>query len=196
MNEPIDEGKLRFQFGNGWTAVKLDVTDWHRRQMKSQLKAMDILAHHNGQHWWIEIKNFEGDEESNSPRMTPTELAEVKETREWVDAKGWKPIVTVAYRKEYIIDEVLAKVQQTIISLAVAARANHSDLISFAGFSHPPVKINIVLLIFWAITDFKRFARLLQQKLDTALQPYGMQGIVMTNEIAMPGLDCTISRIA
>lgn len=42
--DELTEGPLRFAFAPGWNAVKFDKTTWHRHQMGSRLKAMDILA--------------------------------------------------------------------------------------------------------------------------------------------------------
>ena len=192
----ITENRLNFRFAEGWKAIKFDDTDWHRVQMKSRLKAMDILACHHQQHWWIEIKDCQGFETENHPRLSPKESAEVDQTRGWVDAKGWKPIVSVSRKKAFIVDEVLEKLRDTLVSLTFASRVNHPDLTAFSVSASQPEKLTIVLLLTWDITDFKRFARLLQQKLTTALQPYGLQGLVVNELMPVPGLDYTISRTA
>lgn len=192
----ITENRLNFQFAEDWNAIKFDDTAWHQVQMKSRLKAMDILACHNQQHWWIEIKDCQGFETENRPRLSQNESAEVKEARDWVDAKGWKPIVSVSRKKAFIVDEILEKMRATLVSLTIASRVNHPDLSAFSVSASQPEKLTIVLLLTWDIKDFKRMARLLQQKLTTALQPYGLQGLVVNELMPVPNLDCTISRIA
>ena len=192
----ITEQSLTFHFATGWEAIKFDDTSWHRVQMKSRLKAMDILASNNQHHWWIEIKDCHGFETKNRPRLVPREPSEVVETRIWVDTKGWKLIVSATRRKAFIIDEVLEKLRDTLVSLTIASRVNHPDLAPFSISASQPEKLIIVLLLTWDITDFKRLAKLLQQKLTTALQPYGLQGLVVNELMPVPGLDCTISRTA
>ena len=191
----IAEGSLHFKFADGWDAIKFDDTSWHKQSMKSQLKAMDILARNQQQHWWIEIKDCKTFETENLPRLSPTESSEVQKTRVWVAEQGWKPAVSVTRKKLYIVDEILEKLRDTLFSVSIASRENHTAL---AAFWHPvskPEKLTIVLLLTWDIADFKRFARLLHQKLTMALQPYGLQGLVVNELTPVPGLNCIISRI-
>lgn len=162
--------------------------------MKSQLKAMDIVATHRQQHWWIEIKDCQTFELENRPRLSPIESSEVDDTRAWVIARGWKPIVSVARRKLYIVDEILAKLRDTLFSLSIARRANQTDLAPYSNFASSPSPPIIVLVLTWDIKDFKRFAKLLHQKLSTALLPYGMQGFIVNELTPVPGLDYTILR--
>jgi len=192
----IPEGRLRFQFPDEWDAIKFDDTQWHKQKMKNKLHAMDILAIHQQQHWWIEIKDCESFETENRPRMSTTDPTEVLDTRNWVDTKGWKKKVNVTRRKQYIVDEILEKLRDTLFSLSIANRENDVEVSSFSKFVNPSLKITIVLVLTWNIIDFKRLAKLLHQKLSTALLPYGLQGFVVNELTPVPDLNCTITKIA
>ncbi len=197
----ISEGALQFQFGEGLSAIKFDTSSWHRQQMRSSLKAMDILAispvpgakaKAQHAHWWIEVKDCLGDEEASRPRMAATELDEVTSTRAWVKDQGWTEKVTVGRRKPYIIDELIAKLRDTLASVSVAAREANPDLAFFVAA--PGQKLALVLVLCWRQEDFKRLARLLQTKLERALAPYGMQGFIVDEHEPVPGLPWVIKR--
>ncbi|MEN9867859.1 MAG: hypothetical protein RL748_3449 [Pseudomonadota bacterium] len=197
----IVEGSLSFQFGVGLNAIKFDKTDWHLHQMRSSLKAMDILANNANpdltgdrpiRHWWIEIKNCLGDEAANQTRMAPTDLPEVKSTSDWIKQQGWEAQVAVRPRKMYIIDELIAKLRDTLASMNLAALHADPELAPFLLASRQ--NLTIVLIISWELNDFKRLAKALQTKLERALQPYGLQGFVVGEHGAVPGLPCTIKR--
>jgi hypothetical protein len=190
----IAEGNLRFQFADGWKAIKFDDTPFHKNHMKSQLKAMDIIAtDHQQHHWWIEIKDCATFEQENQPRLSPIEPTEVRDTRTWIKAKNWDPIVSAARKKLFIIDEILAKLRDTLFSLSISHRIGHPELSAFS-IAENSQSLSIVLLITWDIVDFKRFARLLNQKFNVALRPYGMQGYIANELTQIPGLNYSISR--
>ena len=192
----ITEGKLKLQFADGWNAIKFDGTDWHRHHMKSQLKAVDVLAVHQDKHWWIEIKNCEGFESANVPRLSPIDSKEVLQVKQFVKKQGLKHQVTVSRKKLFIVDEIIKKMRDTLLSLTFAKRLAEPELLAFSEWCGSERPLIIVLLLRWEIVDFKRFARLLQHKLNVALQPYGLEGFVINENARITGLDCTISRIA
>lgn len=194
MND-IDEGRLRFKFADGWAAIKFDDTDWHKVAMKSRLKAMDILATSDQKHWWIEIKDCQTFEPENRPRLAAVESVEVETARIWIKANEWEKIVKVERKKLFIIDEVVAKLQDTVFSLVIASRTSCPELAPFLSAVAGKENLTVVLLLTWDITDFKRFAKLLHQKLSMALTPYGLQGLIVNEITSIPGLDYKISII-
>lgn len=190
----LTEGALQCEFDEGCKAIKFDATDWHRQKF-GHCQAVDILATCQGQHWWIEIKDCQGDEQASLPRLSPAEPEEVATTRRWLKEKGFERIVCAERRKPYIIDEVIEKIRDTLVALNFAQRAQDPALLPHAwcGSAQP---LTVVLLLSWDVRDFKRFAGRLQQKLTTALLPYGLTGFVV-NEHALQdtGVPCTVSRI-
>lgn len=188
----LSEGRLRLTFAAGWQALKFDETDWHRQRFGTQ-KAMDILAVHDDQHWWIEIKDCEGDEQNNLPRMSPTDLPALEQTRTWIRSQGLEGQVRVVRAKPFIIDEVIEKLRSTLVTVLAAQREGEGQLIPYAAAWNQGVQLKVVLLLTWDINDFRRLAHRLQQKLNSALRPYGLQGVVVNTPPA--GLDCQVSRI-
>lgn len=190
----LTEGTLECTFDEGCKAIKFDATDWHRQQF-GHCKAMDILATSQGQHWWIEIKDCQGDELASLPRLSPAEPEEVTATRRWVKEKEFQRIVRINRCKPFIIDEVIEKMRDTLVALNFAQRAQDPALLPHAwcGSAQP---MTVVLLLSWDAPDFRRLAGRLQQKLTTALLPYGLSGFVV-NEHALRdiGVPCSTSRI-
>jgi len=193
----VTEGQLTLSFPVGWKTVKYDDTQWHKVRMKSRLKAMDVLAKvDNFDHWWIEIKDCEGAEYENRPRLSPADSQEIKRTREWVEQKGWKPKISIARRKAFIIDEVERKFSSTLAAITVAMREDEAELRGFEVINqqNSPV-IKVVLLLTWEQRDFRRLASRLQQKLNQSLNPYGVQGFVVNEQtISSCGLPCQVIR--
>lgn len=188
----LSEGSLQLTFAAGWQAVKFDDTAWHRQHFGTQ-KAMDILAAHGAQHWWIEIKDCEGFEQNNLPRMSPTELPALQQTRAWIESQGLKPQVRVVRAKPFIIDEVIEKLRSTLVTVLAAQRAGEALLLPYAAAWNPGGQLKVVLLLTWDINDFRRLAHRLQQKLNMALGPYGLQGFVVNTPPA--GLNCQMARV-
>jgi len=191
----ITEGRLKFTFGGGWDAVKYNESRWHTGQMKSQLKAMDILATKDDRHWWIEIKDCEGYEEENRPRLSPAEPDEVGKTRIWIKDQGWAQLIKVDRKKPFIVDEVVAKFRDTLVALACAQRRAEPELVK-----HEIVAVGqsltVVLILTWDSREFKRLAQRLQDKLRNALIPYAVDAYVVNEPIpAAVGLRCTIERM-
>lgn len=105
----IVEGGLNFSFGAGWQAIKYDDTAWYVNQMKRSIKAMDILACKQNSHWWIEIKDCDGYETANTPRMSPADPPGVDQTRTWISTQTFADSVKAQRKKMFIIDEVMQK---------------------------------------------------------------------------------------
>lgn len=190
----IVEGALTFSFGAGWQVIKYDESAWYLNQIKTTLKAVDILACKQNSHWWIEIKDCIGHEAVNTPRLSHIDPQEVDQTRTWVKAQAFDKIVKVQRQKQFIIDEVMQKIRDTLTSTVIAQRLGNAELLPFVPPSHSNSSLVIVLILTWNIADYARLARLLQQKLNTALVPYGINGFVVNETCQVPGLDPTITR--
>ncbi|MCX7256052.1 MAG: hypothetical protein NTZ64_04770 [Polaromonas sp.] len=190
----LTEGTLECEFDEGCEAIKFDATDWHRQQF-GHCKAMDILATSQGRHWWIEIKDCQGDELASLPRLSPAEPEEVATTRRWLKEKGFERIVYAERRKPFVIDEVIEKMRDTLVALNFAQRAQDRALEPHAwcGSAQP---LTVVLLLTWDAPDFRRLAGRLQQKLTSALLPYGLSGFVVSeHQLRDIGVPCSTSRI-
>lgn len=192
----VREGRLTFHFPEGWQSIKYDDSNWHRQRMKSRLKAMDILAHQGGPtHWWIEVKDCEGYEPENHPRLSGTDPAEVSQVREWVKQQGLESAVQMARRKPFIIDEIEEKLRDTLAAITVAQREADTELAEFIVVQTPSPVLRVVLLLTWDQRDFKRLAIRLKTKLERALSPYGIQGFVVNEyNTADAGLHCEVTR--
>ncbi|MFP4154889.1 MAG: hypothetical protein ACLFSG_04255 [Halothiobacillaceae bacterium] len=189
----IREGALLCRFADGWKATKYDETPWHQGRLKSQLRAIDVLATDGAQHWWIEIKDCEGFEQDNRPRMSPTEADEVVETRNWIDQQGWKRKVGARRKKPWIVDEVVEKVRHTLVAIALAEREGEPSLQHhWLVCGSPP--LSVALLLTWGERDYKRLAQRLQDKLNGALAPYNVTGYVFRSVPPSVGLQMTVER--
>ena len=192
----VTEGRLTFYFPEGWRLAKYDDSSWHRQRMKSRLKGVDILAHDGGPiHWWVEVKDCEGYEPENRPRLSGKDPTEVIQARQWVEQQGLKPTVQVARRKLFIVDEIQEKLRDTLAAIAVAEREAAPELAGFSPLHSPFPQLRIVLLLTWNQRDFKRLATRLQSKMETALAPYGAQGFVVNEKNPGDvGLHCKVTR--
>lgn len=192
----IREGNLSLVFPDDWQAIKYDESDWHCQRMKNRPKAMDILARNpDEQHWWIEIKDCEGYEKDNRPRISPSESGEVDQVRQWIKQQGWQQTVHAQRKKPFIVDEVEAKLKETLAALAIARRENHAELAAFDVLHNPVSAWKVVLLLTWEKRDFKRLATRLQQKLNRALSPYGVQGFVVNEQTTgNSSISCLVTR--
>jgi len=190
----IVEGRLTFSFGADWQVIKYDESAWYINQIKTTLKAMDILARKQNDHWWIEIKDCVGHEVANRPRLSPTDPQEVDQARAWIKAQAFDDTVKAQRKKQFIIDEVMQKLRDTLTSAVVAQRLKNAELLPFTPPSHTNASLVVVLILTWDLADYARLARLLQQKLNTALVPYGVNGFVVNETCQVPGFDPTITR--
>ncbi|MCD6438843.1 MAG: hypothetical protein J7L56_11345 [Halomonas sp.] len=192
----VTEGQLTFRFPEGWQLAKYDDSSWHRQRMKSRLKGVDILAHNGGPtHWWVEVKDCEGYEPENRPRLSGSDPGEVIQVRQWVEQQGLKPMVQAARRKPFIVDEVEEKLRDTLAALTVAQREGDPELASFHIVWPQAPTLKVVLLLTWNQRDFKRLATRLRSKMETALAPYGVQGFVVNEQNpGDAGLHCQVTR--
>ena len=192
-----ENGKRRLKciFPDGWDAIKYDATSWHLQAMKSQLKAMDVLATDGNHHWWIEIKDCEGFEDDNRPRLSPSDPKEVKQTCDWVIQKNWKSIVKVGRKKLFIVDEMVEKFRHTLVAMAWAEKEEEASLKAYRVIcTRKP--LSVVLLLTWEGKDFKRLAMRLQDKMKKALSCYAVEAYVINGTApANMGLEMTVERI-
>lgn len=190
------EGRLTLRFTEGWQAIDFDHSLWHTKQMKSTLKAMDILAVKDQQHWWIEIKDCLGFEVENRVRFTTSDPQEVKILREELKERSLGAILSVHRSKAFIVEEIMQKLRDTVASVVIAQRTSDMEIAPYTAPTKSVAALTVVLLLTWDLKDYKRLARLLQQKLSNALAPYGIAGYVINEHVALPGFDVTVTRAA
>ncbi|KPW77139.1 hypothetical protein ALQ65_100555 [Pseudomonas syringae pv. coriandricola] len=190
----VVEGTLTFSFPDDWQVIKFDETLWYTERMKRSLKGMDILAAKENSHWWIEIKDCVGYEPDNLPRMSETLPVSVVTAKQWLDAQAFAAQVKVQRRKLFIIDEVMQKFRDTLVSVVVAHREIDGELSSYTAPARSGQGLVIVLLLTWSARDYGRLAARLKMKLDMALKPYGLTGFVVDETCRVPGLDLIVSR--
>jgi len=186
------EGKLRLNFPRGWRAVKLDEEAWYRDEMKSQVKAVDVIAVRGTTHWWIEVKDCAGYEVDSLPRLQPSEPTCVTEVRQWAKQQGFDKCVQVRRAKPFIVDEVFDKFTGSIISLMAAQRAPETSksaakLKPFMAAMSEKTSLNLVLLLTWRGTDFKRLAKLLKTKLEQRVVAFNVTCHVVDELESVPG---------
>lgn len=194
------EGKLKLSFPAGWQATKLDDEPWYRHDMQSQLRAVDVVAAQGTTHWWIEVKDCLGYETENRPRFSPAEPAALATARQLIAQNGLDKEVKVKRAKPFIIDELVEKVIGSMTCLATAQRAAHSAtqaaaLQPFASAAAPGTSWNVVLLVTWAPTDFKRLARLLTTKMSQRLAAFGVACFALNEHELAPGQPWSVHRI-
>lgn len=192
---------LEFDFSADFGAIKYDDTVWKNSRF-GNLPAMDILARKRDQQWWIEIKDCEGYEPDNRPRLSPTEPAELLQTKSWISSQGFDSKVRVIRRKPFIIDELIEKLRSTLIGCTLAgfvdSRGSQADaVVGPHRLSDSDQPLIVVLYLSWEVNDFRRLARGLQTKLNRALRHYGWQGFIVNNstQLGQTGISCTVTRI-
>lgn len=190
------EGRLTLSFADEWQAIDFDHSLWHTKQMKSTLKAMDILAVNNQQHWWVEIKDCIGFEAENAVRLNAGDPQEVQALREELQERALDAIVSVRRSKAFIVEEIMQKFRDTVASVVIAQRASDMEIAPYTAPMQSTTALTVVLLLTWDLKDYKRLARLLQQKLNNALAPYGIAGYVINEHVALPGFNVTVTRTA
>jgi hypothetical protein len=194
----FNEKSLHFVFPEDCEAIKFDDTHYYRNRFAgNNHKALDILAVQDNSHFWIEIKDCEGYEDFNEYRLSPNESKELELTRNWIktQAPHLHKTIKVSRKKPFIVDEVIEKLRDTLVCLNFAKYENEPDLLPYANWFESKNPPTVILFLTWDIDDFKRIAKFLTQKLNTALQPYGLEGFVV-NEYAKTGLNYSVSRIA
>jgi hypothetical protein len=206
MADPIFEGakgrQLRFDFLPDWRAVKFDDSAWYRDDIKSHVKAMDVLASDGTAHWWIEVKDCEGFEKDNLPRLSPADPPEVEATRAWVANQGYTGTVAVRRSKPFVVDEVAEKLEGTLVGVTAAARSAASQvsaaaLAPFAKVTYGPAPWSVVLLLTWRpdARDFGRLAMRLRDKLCQRLAAYKVQCFVLNETESAPEQPWTLTRV-
>lgn len=192
----ICERGLCLRFAEGWEALQYDKTDWYCRELKAGLKALDVLATNGeGEHWWVEIKDCEGYEDENFPRLSVEPPPEVGKTKIWLTKNGWRDSVQAVRYKPFVVDEVMSKFNDTLAAIAVAQRNNIRELQGHEVVCDSAPPLSVVLLLTWGIRDFERLAKRLQHKLNQQLRGYAIQGYVVNQQnIQDAGLDCQVFR--
>lgn len=206
MADPIYEGaagrQLRFDFPAPWQALKFDDTAWYRDQMKSRVKAMDVVACNGLDHWWIEVKDCTGFEPENLPRVSPTDPAEVDAVKAWAKSAGHERTVAVRRAKPFVVEEVACKLEGTLVSLAAAVRsdaaqADAAAVVPFAQVIGATAQWSVVLLLTWnpEARDFGRLAMRLGDKLKQRLAAYNAQCFVLNERQSAPHQPWTLTRV-
>lgn len=194
------EGKLKLSFPAGWQATKLDDEPWYRNDMKSQLRAVDVVAVQGSTHWWIEVKDCKGYEADNLPRFSPAEPAALATARQLIAQNGLDKEVKAKRAKPFIIDELVEKIMGSMTCLATAQRAAHSAahaaaLRPFASATAAGTSWNIVLLVTWVPNDFKRLARLLTTKMSQRFAAFEVACFALNEHERAPGQPWSVHRI-
>lgn len=202
MTAPITEGTLQLMFAAGWQALQIDQADWYRNgdAMGSRVKAMDVTAYGPEGHWWIEIKDCAGSEVGNLPRLAPEPPQEVKDTRIWIQGKGWEKRVEASRAKLFLADEVFHKVVGTMVSLSAACRAPATDVRAvavqpYAAAYTPGTCWTVVLLLTWRGSDYRRLAGRLKTALEQRLRAFNVACFVVNETVAAPGQPWSVRRL-
>lgn len=205
MVERIVEGSLRFDFPAPWNAVKFDDTRWYRESMKSHVKAVDIVAFAGHRHWWIEVKDCLGYEEINKPRLADGESDSVKAVRTWLASTPYRDVV-VKRAKPFIVDELAAKVEGTLVSLIAAHRSDapvattgpEAHLQSAAEVLLPKAVWSLALILTWRpdAHDFGRLAMRLSDKLEKRFRAFNLACYVLNETDRAPNQPWSMTRIA
>ena len=198
----IVEGSLEFDFAASVQALKYDDSDWKNSRF-GICPAMDILAREQGQQWWIEIKDCEGAEPDNRPRLSAAEPDELLLTRSWIENQGFGPKVRAIRNKPFIINELIEKLRSTLIGCDLAGvcdpDGNQADaVVGVHRMVDGDQPLIVVLYLTWEGKEFRRLARGLQTKLDRALRHYGWKGLVVNNSVQLvqtTGVRCTVTRV-
>lgn len=191
----ITEDNLQFIFDESVKVIKYDDSQWKNMHF-ANYPALDILVRHEKQQWWIEIKDCEGAEIDNRPRLSPADPESVTRVREWVKGENINREVRVSRKKPFIIDELVEKVRSTLVGCTIAQLKADNEVGHYQPDSDDK-PLFVVLYLTWESTEFRRLARSLQTKLDKALVHYGWRGLVVNDEetLKKSGINCTISRV-
>lgn len=193
-------GALEFDFPDSIQAIKYDDSFWKESRFGSY-PAMDILARERNQQWWIEIKDCEGEEPANRPRLSAADPAELLKTRDWINAQDLDAIVRAVRKKPFIINELVEKLRSTLIGCELAGIRDSlgeqaDELVGTHRLRDGDRPLIVVLYLTWEGNDFRRLARGLQTKLDKALRHYGWRGFIVNNssQLIQTGLTCQVVR--
>ena len=194
--QEVSEGKLSLRFPADWQVIKYDDSQWHTSRMRSSLKAMDLLLRNpDGEHYWIEIKDCLDFESDNLPRLSRKDSQELTDTKRWLAEQGFNGQIKAERKKPFIVDEVEAKLRETLAALMIAQRESNPELEPFQLIENDVKPLTAILLLTWDAKDFKRLATRLQSKLQRCLQPYGVTCFVVNEDtLCTTGVDCHITR--
>ena len=206
MTKTIFEGsagrQLRFDFPEPWLAVKFDDTAWYREEIKTRVKAMDVVARHDASHWWIEVKDCKGFEADNLPRLSPNDPPEAATVKAWAKSQGHDRAVAIKRAKPFVVDEVAEKLEGTLASLAAAQRAGPAQadaaaVVQFARVMDAAAHWSVVLLLTWdpSARDFGRLAMRLRDKLRQRLAAYNVQCFVLNESESAPHQPWMLTRV-
>jgi hypothetical protein len=199
MPELNIEGKLILYFPEGWLAIKLDDEAWYRDDMKSTVKAVDVVATQGTNHWWIEVKDCAGYEPANLPRLSATEPHEVSQARQWLKQQGFDRDVQARRSKPFIVDEVFEKFMGSMLCIVAANRAQHATtnaatLKPFMAALGGKGSLNLALLLTWKGADFKRLANRLYTKLAQRVAAFNVTCFVVDEIGTVPGQPWKVRR--
>jgi hypothetical protein len=188
----LQEDTLQLEFSDEWHAIKFDEHGgWHRKQF-GDYKAVDVLAFHQKYgHYWIEIKDCEGYEQDNQPRLSPKEPDELVRTRQWLDQQSFTEIVSAKRKKPFIVDELVEKIRDSLITVQIAQRMKEPSLQSFYIARK---SLTVVLLLTWNSKDFNRLASRLKTKLDQKMNKYGFTCLVVNQDFTSYPIGMKIRR--
>jgi hypothetical protein len=82
--ERFDEGQLRFEFVDGWSAIQYDAHPFYRRKLQKNLeatKAVDFLTWSEDVLAFVEVKDFRGHRIVNKHRIASGKLAQEVATK-------------------------------------------------------------------------------------------------------------------
>lgn len=194
------EGRLRLSFPAQWQAIKLDDAPWYRQDLKSRVKAVDVVAVDGMTHWWIEVKDCRGFEQNNRPRLSPAEPDAVIAVRNYAKDNDLLDEVIVKRAKAFIVDELAEKVEGALICMATARRASSASekaaaLAPFVEAVATGATWNIVLLLTWDPSDFKRLANRLSTKIQQRLVAFHVHCHVVNEADLAPLQPWTTMRL-
>jgi hypothetical protein len=194
----LDEGRLRFAFPADCEVVKFDDSDWYRRTQRDGIKGMDFLVTQGHQHWWVEVKDCQGFENENKPRLSPAEPVALEPSRKWLQTMAYDDSVQVKRKKPFILDEVAEKLHGTLLTLMAARRAPADNS---ARVLHPFMAVvdgspawTVVLLLTWEDRDFKRLAVRLQDQFAKKLKTFRVQTYIINTLIPLPHQPWIVTR--
>jgi hypothetical protein len=196
----ISEGNLRFSFIPDCEAIKFDDSPWYRHTQRDHDKGMDILAVQDQHHWWIEVKDCAGYEADNLPRMNPSEPPDVDAWRKNVKAAGVERVVGVHRKKMFVVEEVAAKLQSTLVSLMAAKRTqpahpHRPELLSYMSVVDDHNPWTVVLVLTWEARDFKRLAIRLRDKFTNRLAAFDVEVYIVDETSTAPNQPWAMTRL-
>lgn len=185
--------QLKLVFAAGWQALPLDDTTWYRKHLGGHVKAVDAVATNGTAHWWVELKECRGHEQENLPRLNPADPAEVEQVRNHVKAQNLSRLVSVHRAKPYIVDEVVAKLEGSLICMLSARRAAEASpeagaLLPYAEVATGGTPLTLVLLLTLDLPnkDFKRLAIRLNTAIARKLAAFGISCHVVDDCTTLP----------